>query len=420
MDTTLWVVACRIPMFAVMSAEFLAFIQLRFFLAMGWHMQALVVSWYVYALTNDPFMLGMVGLAEAVPAIGLALPMGYWVDGMDKRDGIRRSVLLILLSAVGTAFFLHPVATGLLGKHAVLTGLLAMVVVNGAARALYSPSMFSSLGMIVPRDGLGRASAINSTVWQTAMILGPLVGGVIYGQFGVQTASAVFIGTMAMGALGAMRITAKPPVEREKQADMWGDVTQGLRFILGNPVIVGALSLDLFAVLFGGVVALLPVFASTILFVDEAGLGILRASMSAGSVVMMAWLSWRPIRRNAGRTLLVAVAGFGVCILGFGLSTSFWLSVAMLVVAGAFDSVSVVVRHTILQLYTPDDMKGRVGAANTMFISSSNELGAVESGIAARLMGTVPSVLFGGAMTLLVVIVVSVKNRTLRRMHIDA
>lgn len=420
MVTMRCVVACRIPMFAAMSAEFLAFIQLRFFLAMGWHMQALVVGWYVYALTNDPLMLGMVGLAEAVPAIGLALPMGYLVDGMDKRDGIRRSVLLILLSAFGTAFLLQPLAMGMLGKDSVLAGLLAMIVLNGTARALYSPSMFSSLGMIVSRDGIGRASAISSTVWQAAMILGPLTGGIIYGQFGVQVASMVFIGTMAVGALGAMRISPKPAVKREKQADMWGDVTQGLRFILSNPVIVGALSLDLFAVLFGGVVALLPVFASTILFVDEAGLGILRASMSAGSVVMMAWLSWRPIQRNAGRTLLVAVAGFGVCILGFGLSTSFWLSVAILVLAGAFDSVSVVIRHTILQLYTPEDMKGRVGAANTMFISSSNELGAVESGIAARLMGTVPSVLFGGAMTLLVVTVVAIKNRALRRMHIDA
>jgi MFS family permease len=362
----------------------------------------------------------MVGLAEAVPAIGLALPMGYLVDGMDKRDGIRRSVLLILLSAVGTALFLHPVAVSMLGNQGVITGLLSMIVVNGAARALYSPSMFSSLGMIVPRDGIGRASAINSTVWQAAMILGPLVGGVIYGQFGVQTASAVFIGTMAIGALGAMRISPKPAVKREKQADMWGDVTQGLRFILSNPVIVGALSLDLFAVLFGGVVALLPVFASTILMTDESGLGILRAAMSVGSVAMMAWLSYRPVGRNAGRSLLISVAGFGCCIIAFGLSTSFWLSVGVLVLAGAFDSISVVIRHTILQLHTPEHMKGRVGAANTMFISSSNELGAVESGIAARLMGTVPSVLFGGAMTLLVVTVVAIKNRALRRMHIDA
>jgi len=408
------------PMFAVMSSEFIAFLQLRFFLAIGWHMQALVVSWYVYAVTKDPLMLGMVGLAEAIPAIGLAMPMGYIVDGMDKRNGIRRAVLLILGSAMGTALLLQTWMAERMGTSFVLAGLLAMIVVNGAARALYSPSMFSALGMIVPRDGIGRASAINSTVWQTAMILGPLVGGVIYGAYGVQVASYAFIVMMSIGALGALRITSKPAVMRERQDSMWQDVTQGLRFILGNPVIVGALSLDLFAVLFGGVVALLPVFASTILMTDESGLGILRAAMSAGSVVMMAWLSYRPVGRNAGRSLLIAVAGFGCCIIAFGLSTSFWLSVSILVLAGAFDSISVVIRHTILQLHTPEHMKGRVGAANTMFISSSNEIGAVESGIAARLLGTIPSVLFGGAMTLLVVGIVAVRNRALRRMHIDA
>ena len=403
-----------------MSSEFIAFLQLRFFLAFGWHMQALVVSWYVYAVTKDPLMLGMVGLAEAIPAIGLAMPMGYIVDGMDKRNGIRRAVVLILASAMGTALLLQTWMAERMGTSFVLAGLLAMIVVNGAARALYSPSMFSALGMIVPRDGIGRASAISSTVWQTAMILGPLVGGVIYGAYGVQVASYAFIVMMSIGALGALRITSKPAMVRERQDSMWQDVTQGLRFILGNPVIVGALSLDLFAVLFGGVVALLPVFASTILMTDESGLGILRAAMSVGSVAMMAWLSYRPVGRNAGRSLLIAVAGFGCCIIAFGLSTSFWLSVSILVLAGAFDSISVVIRHTILQLHTPEHMKGRVGAANTMFISSSNEIGAVESGIAARLLGTVPSVLFGGAITLLVVGIVAVRNRALRRMHIDA
>ena len=403
-----------------MSSEFIAFLQLRFFLAFGWHMQALVVSWYVYAVTKDPLMLGMVGLAEAIPAIGLAMPMGYIVDGMDKRNGIRRAVVLILASAMGTALLLQTWMAERMGTSFVLAGLLAMIVVNGAARALYSPSMFSALGMIVPRDGIGRASAISSTVWQTAMILGPLVGGVIYGAYGVQVASYAFIVMMSIGALGALRITSKPAMVRERQDSMWQDVTQGLRFILGNPVIVGALSLDLFAVLFGGVVALLPVFVSTILMTDESGLGILRAAMSVGSVAMMAWLSYRPVGRNAGRSLLIAVAGFGCCIIAFGLSTSFWLSVSILVLAGAFDSISVVIRHTILQLHTPEHMKGRVGAANTMFISSSNEIGAVESGIAARLLGTVPSVLFGGAITLLVVGIVAVRNRALRRMHIDA
>lgn len=399
--------------------EYLAFLQLRFFVAMGWHMQALVVSWYVYALTNDPLMLGMVGLAEAVPAIGLALPLGYIVDKMDKRVGIRRALWMILASGVASAVLLQPAMLTMLGADLVLFGLLAMIVVNGAARALYSPSMFTSLGMIVPRDLIGKASAMSSTVWQGAMILGPMAGGIIYGQLGVTWASAAYLSMMAVGAVGAWRLLPKPPVVQQAGASMRSDVTQGLRFIFDSPVILGALSLDLFAVLFGGVVALLPVFAKSILMVDESGLGFLRSAMSVGSVAMMTWLSIRPPGRHAGRTLLWAVAGFGVCILGFALSTSFWLSVAILVMAGAFDSISVVVRHTILQLHTPEEMKGRVGAANTMFISSSNELGAVESGIAARLLGAVPSVLFGGAMTLLVVAFVAVKAPALRRLRLD-
>jgi hypothetical protein len=187
---------------------------------------------------------------------------------------------------------------------------------------------------------------------------------------------------------------------------MMRDVTMGLRFILSHRVILGALSLDLFAVLFGGVVALLPAFATEVLHVDERGLGLLRASMSIGSVVMMAVLSWKPIGRSAGTIMLAAVAGFGGCILGFASSTSFVLSVLCLMCAGAFDSISVVVRHTVLQLHTPEDMKGRVAAANTMFISSSNELGAVESGLAARMFGIVPSVYLGGVMTLLVVAII--------------
>lgn len=399
--------------------EYLAFLQLRFFVAMGWHMQALVVSWYVYALTNDPLMLGMVGLAEAVPAIGLALPLGYVVDRMDKRVAIRRALWMILASAVVSAVLLQPAALQTLGADLVLFGLLAMIVVNGAARALYSPSMFTSLGMIVPRDLIPKASAMSSTVWQGAMILGPLAGGLIYGQYGVTVASAAYLVMMAIGAVGAWRLTPKPPVPQQQGSSMRTDLTQGVRFIFDSPVILGALSLDLFAVLFGGVVALLPVFAKTILMVDESGLGLLRAAMSMGSVVMMSWLSVRPPGRHAGRTLLWSVAGFGVCILAFALSTSFWMSVAILVLAGAFDSVSVVVRHTILQLHTPEEMKGRVGAANTMFISSSNELGAVESGVAARLLGTVPSVLFGGVMTLLVVSVVAAKVPALRRLSMD-
>jgi len=379
-------------------------------------MQALVVSWYVYALTHDPLMLAMIGLAEAVPAIGFALPMGYFVDRMDKRTGIRIALMMIIVSGVASAIFVQPWVAKEYGNAAVVAGLMAMIFVNGSARAIYSPSMFSALGHIVPRDQIARSSALSSTMWQGAMIAGPLLGGLIYGVYGVGIAAIVYVSLLVLGGTGALRLSPKPPVEQTERRSMKKDLTMGIRFIFSRPAILGALSLDLFAVLFGGVIALLPVFAHDILHVGESGLGLLRASMSIGSVAMMAFLSWKPLKRNAGRILLWSVAGFGVSILAFSASTVFALSVAILVFAGAFDAVSVVIRHTILQLETPDNMKGRVAAANTMFISSSNELGAVESGIAAKLFGTAPSVVLGGVMTLLVVGLVAWKNPTLRKL----
>lgn len=401
------------------SSEFLAFLQLRFFIAVAWHMQALIVSWYVYSVTNDPIWLALIGLAEAIPAIGMALPMGYVVDRLDKRRGIRIAVAMIIVSAFGTAAFLLPQVQDRIGTAAVLNGLLMMIFINGSARAMYSPSMFSSLGRIVNREDIPRASAVNSGVWQAAMVSGPMVGGLLYGYYGVQTASMVVLLLMLIGGLGALRITPKPPVESESRGSMRQDLTLGLRFIFSRPVILGALSLDLFAVLFGGVVALLPVFARDILATDEAGLGMLRAAMGIGSIITMVIVAWRPIGRAAGRRLLWSVAGFGFCMLLFAISTSFWLSFAILVTAGSLDAVSVVIRHTILQLQTPEEMKGRVAAANTMFISSSNELGAVESGFAAKLLGTVPSVVAGGIITLLVVAVVAAKNKALREARIE-
>lgn len=399
--------------------EFLAFLQLRLFVAMGWHMQALVVGWYVYALTNDPVYLAFVGFAEAIPAIGLALPAGYWVDRIDKRKGIRAALIMIIGSAIVSAALVQDETVGVLTSQQIVWGLLAMVMINGAARAMYGPSMFSTLGQIVAREDVTRASALSSSVWQGAMIAGPLLGGIIYGAYGADAAGHSYVALMIVGAAGALRLTSKPPVVQDKRASMKEDLTLGLRFILQRPVILGALSLDLFAVLFGGVVALLPVFAKDVLHVGESGLGILRSAMSVGSVTAMAIFSVRPIQRNAGRYLLWSVAGFGLCILAFASSTIFWISVAVLILAGAFDAVSVIIRHTILQLETPEEMKGRVAAANTMFISSSNELGAVESGIAAKMFGTVPSVYLGGIATLVVVAIVAWRNGPLRRMHID-
>jgi MFS family permease len=391
---------------------------MRFFVAMAWHMQGLIVGWYVYSLTHDPLSLALVGLAEAIPAIGMALPMGYVVDRWDKRKAMQVALMLIVGSAVGTSYFTHDATLAAWGQDTVIAGLLTMIVMNGAARSVYGPAMFSSIGRIVPRENIARATALSSTMWQSAMVMGPLLGGIIYGLYDVEVATYCAILFMLLGSLGIGWITPKPPVESVRKDSMLNDVTLGIRFIVSRPVILGALLLDLLAVLFGGVVALLPVFARDILFTDEKGLGLLRASMSIGSILMMGLLSAKPLGKNAGRQLLWSVAGFGICILAFASSTVFWVSFSLLLLAGAFDAVSVVVRHTILQLETPEEMKGRVAAANTMFISSSNELGAVESGVAARLIGTVPSVYFGGAVTLLVVAVVAIRNPALRRMSL--
>lgn len=399
--------------------EYTAFLQLRFFLAMGWHMQALIVQWYVYTLTHDPFMMGLIGLAEALPAIGAALPMGSLVDRMDKRVAVRFAGGVILLSAIATACLVQPWALPYLGKGSLLTGLFAMIILNGLARAMYSPAMFTMLGMIVPRDLIPKASAMSSSVWQAAVIAGPLVGGLMYGWLGVGVTSITYVACMMLGLSGVWRLSPKPAFVVEVRQRVYDELMQGVRFIVSKKVLLGALTLDLFAVLFGGVVALLPVYAHKILHVDQTGLGVLRAAMSIGSVAMMAWLSVRPPKANAGRTLLWSVGAFGVCMLAFSYSEIFWLSVAILVVAGVFDSVSVVIRHTILQLETPESMKGRVAAANTMFITSSNEIGAFESGLAARLIGVQPSVVFGGLMTLLVVGVVAYTMPALRKLKLQ-
>lgn len=398
--------------------EYRPFLLLRFLVAMGWNMQAVVVSWFVYTLTRDPLMLALLGAAEAVPAIGAALPMGYLVDTLDKRKAIRIATVLIVSSAAITAWLVTPHAYGVLGRNAILWALYLMVMINGAARTMYGPSMFSILALIVPKELIPRASAVGSTVWQSAMIAGPLLAGIVYGWAGAGTAALCCVALMIGGGAGGWMLSPKPPVARLKQGAMRQDLTEGIRFILATPILVGALSLDLFAVLFGGVTAILPIYADTILHTDERGLGLLRAAMAMGSVVMMVYLSWKPPGAHAGRNLLLAVAGFGCAMLLFGVSTTFWLSVAALACAGMFDSISVVTRHTILQLHTPDHMRGRVAAANTMFISSSNELGAVESGIAARLLGTVPSVVFGAMMTFAIVGAVALKAPSLRRLRI--
>lgn len=381
-------------------------------------MQTLIVSWTIWSITHDPLMLGMVGLAEAIPAIGTALPMGYLVDKLEKKRAIIIATSFILLSAACTAVSVQPESISVVGQSATITILLAMVVINGLARALYSPSMFSVLSSVASVEIMPRAAAMSSAAWQGAMMIGPMVAGILYGAYGALTAVSVTLFFMVVGAIAIIYIPRIPPTPHASRGSLLANVSIGLRFIFSNQIILGALSLDMFAVLFGGAVALLPVFADNILHVDAGGLGMLRAAPSLGSVVTMAWLSLHPPTKNTGRILLYAVSAFGVATICFALSTNFVLSLAILAIIGAVDAVSVVVRHTILQIHTPEDMRGRVSAANTMFISSSNEIGALESGVAASLMGTVPSVVFGGVMTLVVVSVIALKAPLLRHMRL--
>ena len=381
-------------------------------------MQATVIAWRVYEITKDPLMLGMVGLAEAIPAIGIALPMGYFVDKLEKRRAILLATVTVIFSALATGWLVQHESLETLGRDWTIGLILGMVVLNGFARSMYSPSMFSALPAIVPRELLAKATAASSTFWQAAMVLGPMSAGLIYGEFGVGPAAVVTVILMVLGLITIAGLPQIPPVEGGSKGSLKTDLTEGLRFILKNQIILGALSLDMFAVLFGGAVAILPVFADQVLHVDASGLGVLRAAPSIGSVLLMTVLSIRPPERNTGKILLFAICGFGLSTICFALSTSFWLSVGLLVCVGAFDAISVVVRGTILQLYTPDVMRGRVAAANTMFISSSNEIGALESGVAARLMGAVPSVVFGGVMTILIVCAVAFKAPLLRKLEL--
>lgn len=368
------------------------------------------MAWTVYAITRDPLMLGMIGLAEAIPAIGAALPMGYVVDNMDKKTAITIAAILILISAIGTGWLIQPVALEMIGEWSTIGLLFFMVVVNGFARSMYSPAMFAALSRVAPRDDLAQATAIGSGVWQAAMILGPLLGGIIYGQLGVFWAAIITLLFMCVGVAAAFGMPSMPAFVRQaKRNALRVEVMEGMRFIFSHKIILGALSLDLFAVLFGGAVAILPMVADVILHVDASGLGVLRAAPSVGSVLVMAFLSMRPPTKDSFKLLLYCVGGFGLATIGFGLSTVFWLSIVMLFLIGCFDSVSVVIRGTLLQLHTPDEMRGRVAAANSMFISSSNEIGSVESGVAAKLFGLVPSIVFGGVMTLVTVGVVKLR-----------
>lgn len=383
----------------------------------AWQCQTVAIAWQVYSLTKDPLSLGLVGLAEVVPAIFFALIAGHLVDRRERKGIILASQTLII--SISFALWLQTHAGEVLSTRVHLALLYSSVFLLGAGRAFLGTAQFAFFGELFSREDYVIASTWVSTFWQIAATLGPAVGGLIYGQVGV---SFTFLVCALMASLAALSTSLLPSgrkIQNTQAETFTKSLMTGVRFVRKSEVILGALSLDLFAVLFGGAVALLPIFADY-LAIGPEGLGMLRAAPSVGACLTGFWLTQRPPRKNVGALLLMAVAGFGVCMILFALSKNFVWSFFLLAASGALDGVSVVVRSVILQISTPDEMRGRVAAVNSIFITSSNELGAFESGVAARIMGVVPSVVFGGCMTLLIVAFCGFRFPKLRQLSFES
>ncbi len=383
---------------------------------MGWQMQAVIFGWLIYSFTKDPFSLGLIGLAEAIPSLSIALFGGHLADRLNRKKLILIFLGMLLVVSLALTVFTYEADQNF--RNYGTWPVYLMIFLTGAARGILAPTISAFAAQLVPKAMYANASAWSSTIWQLGAVAGPATAGLIYGFYGAFVAST-FVCVFILAALFCYTQIASRPAATVKQGEgLFESLTSGIRFVLHNQVMLSAITLDLFAVLFGGAVALLPMFADQVLNTGAEGLGILRAAPAFGAVIMALLLAYRPPVVNAGKKLLFSVAGFGVCMILFALSENFLLSVVLLALSGMLDSVSVIIRSTIMQTLTPDEMRGRVSAVNTIFIGSSNEIGAFESGLAARIMGLVPSVIFGGTMTLIVVITSYRFAPTLRKLNL--
>lgn len=395
------------------SRPFLVLLSYRIFAILSYQIVAVTVGWHIYQLTHDPLALGLVGLAEVIPYFCVAPFAGYLVDHLPRR----KLGMAACLGLGATASILTAIAAGWGATHA--TALIYMAIgLTGMVRAFLTPIYNALFARVLPRGDFSRGAGVGSVVFQLGLVIGPALGGLLVGWSGKTAAyaTAATLAIAALASLGTLRVSE--PAATGERSPVFASIHEGLRFVFGHQVLLGALALDMFSVLFGGAVALLPAFIKDILHAGPEALGILRSAPAIGAVLVGVWLSRRPPEANAGRLLLTVVAGFGLCIIGFALSRQLWLSAALLFASGLCDGVSVVIRSTILQLATPDAMRGRVSAINGIFIGSSNELGAFESGLAAKLLGLVPSVIFGGCMTLGIVAATARLAPRLRRLDL--
>lgn len=407
------------PYAALRYREFNMFLLLRFAMVFAWSMQFIIIEWEVYSLTKSALSLGIIGLMEVIPAIGMALFAGHIVDQKEKKGMLVKCIFGFSVISFGLFLLTWPKVVSDWSTETILYSIYFLVFLGGLVRSFLGPTIFSLLSLIVPKKVYPNAATWSSSVWQIGSVVGPAVAGFSITWIGVHWSMCSIFACSIFALLTLTQISKKPILNPKIGEPVMESLKEGIKFVYTNKSILGALTLDMVAVLFGGAVALLPIFAQDILKVGPEGFGILRAAPAVGALLTMFVSAHLPFYRNAGIKLLAAIFGFGVCIIVFGLSTWFWLSVFALFMSGVTDGISVVIRQTILQLKTPDSMRGRVAAVNSIFVGSSNELGAFESGLTAKLMGTVQAVVFGGSMTLLIVVFTGIKLPGFRNLDLQ-
>ncbi len=404
------------PLAVLQIKEFRHLLTGRFLFIMGLRMMGTLTGWWIYELTNDPFAIGLIGLAEVIPAVSLALYAGYIIDISEKRQLLIKGMACYLSCAITLLLLSTQYSQAQLGNQWIAISIYIVIFLTGIIRAFTGPLFGTMLAAIVPRAQLQSATTWNQGIWLSASVIGHAAAGFLIASMGNTGAIGIIVTSITAGWLILFQLKPKPALNEKGAKTGWESVKEGLRFVFNTKIVLGALSLDLFAVFFGGAVAMVPVFARDILQVGPIGFGWLNAATDIGAICIIIFATLFPLKTKQGKILLWAVGGFGACIIVFAVSKLFWLSFIALMMSGILDGISVIIRGTIVQLQTPDHMRGRVMSVNSMFINSSNELGQFESGLAAKIMGVIPSVIFGGSMTILVVITTWFKAPALRKM----
>lgn len=407
-----------LPLQTLKFTEFRNLILGRFFMVLGFRMLSTLLAWWIYLLTKDPLAIGMIGLSEVIPAVTMALYAGHVIDNSEKKRLLlitNYGYLFLISLFILPAFFNFSLLK--FSNKQVSYFIYGVIFFTGILRAFLGPIVSSMVPRTVPKENLPNAVTLNQATFLTASVFGHAIGGFLIALIEIKGTLLVILAALFIASLFFWQVNKHFSEVKQKAENVFDSMFEGMRYIFKTREILGAVSLDLFAVLFGGVVALIPIFASDILKVGSQGFGMLNAATDIGSMCIILTLSIFPLRKNQGKILLFAAAGFGVCIILFSLSKIFLLSFILLVLSGMLDGISVVVRHTILQLKTPEEIRGRVLSANSIFINSSNELGQFESGLMARIFGVVNSVIIGGSLTILVAIFVGAKAKELREME---